>query len=65
MNKVPGDAEIKKVEGVFALETAAGQVAVFIGNEVVAKFDAVESWWREKLIQQGQPRAIESTQAPS
>jgi hypothetical protein len=45
--KLANDSEIKKVQGVFALETAVGQIAIFVGNNIVAKFETVEGWWRE------------------
>jgi hypothetical protein len=45
--KLAGDDEIKKVEGTAAVETAMGQMGVVIGSEIVAKFESVESWWKE------------------
>lgn len=45
--KLAGDGEIRKVEGTAAVETATGQMGVVIGNEIVAKFESVEGWWRE------------------
>jgi len=45
--KLVGDPDIKKVEGTMAVLTSMSQVAVLIGNEVVAKFESVENWWKE------------------
>jgi hypothetical protein len=45
--KLIGDSDVKRVEGTVAAFTAAGQLVVLIGNEVVGKFESVESWWRE------------------
>ena len=45
--KLTGDDEIKKVEGTAAVETATGQMGVVVGNQIVAKFESVEGWWRE------------------
>jgi hypothetical protein len=42
-----GDSDVRRVEGTVAALTAAGQLVVLIGNEVVGKFESVESWWRE------------------
>src|SRR5205823_2369424 len=46
--KLSGDPEIKKVSGTVAAMGAGGQVFILVGNEPVAKFDAVENWWREE-----------------
>lgn len=48
--RLAGDDEIKRVQGTVAAETATGQVVVLIGNELVAKFESVEGWWREILV---------------
>jgi hypothetical protein len=45
--KLKADSEIKKIQGTVAAMTAMGEIVVLIGNEVVAKFESVESWWRE------------------
>src|ERR1700692_4125630 len=45
--RLVGDPKIKKVEGTVAAETAAGQVVVLVCNEVVAKFESMDSWWKE------------------
>jgi hypothetical protein len=45
--KLAGDPKIKRVEGTAAAETAIGQVVILVGNEVVAKFESVEGWWKE------------------
>jgi hypothetical protein len=47
--RVAGDNEIKRVRGTVAAETAMGQVVVLVGNEMVAKFESVQGWWRETL----------------
>ncbi len=48
--KLANDSVVKKVQGVFALETAVGQIAIVVGNHTVAKFESVEAWWRESTI---------------
>lgn len=57
--KLVGDSKIKRVEGTVAAETAIGQVVVLVGNEVVAKFESVEGWWKEsaqkKLLRPATP----------
>jgi hypothetical protein len=45
--KLTGDPDIKKVPGTVAAVTAKGEVAVVVGNEVVARFESVEGWWKE------------------
>ena len=45
--KLFGDPDIKRVEGTVAAVTAKGEVAVVVGNEVVARFESVEGWWKE------------------
>lgn len=45
--KLLGDPSVKRVEGTVAAFTATGQLVVLIGNEVVGKFESVESWWGE------------------
>jgi len=45
--KLAGDPEIKRVEGTAAAVTAKGEVAVVVGDEVVARFESVEGWWKE------------------
>ncbi len=47
--KLAGDPEIKRVEGTVAAVTAKGEVAVVVGNEVVARFESVEGWWKESI----------------
>jgi hypothetical protein len=45
--KLAGNPEIKRVQGTVAALIATGEVAIFVGNEVVAKFESVEAWWKE------------------
>jgi hypothetical protein len=45
--RLAGDPELKRIQGTVTAMTAMGQIVVLIGNEVVAKFESVESWWRE------------------
>jgi hypothetical protein len=45
--KLVGIPEIKRIEGTVAAVTAKGEVAVVVGNEVVARFESVEGWWKE------------------
>jgi hypothetical protein len=52
--RLAGDDVIKRVEGTVAAETAIDQVVVLIGNEIVAKFESVEGWWRESKILPGE-----------
>jgi hypothetical protein len=58
--RLSGDDVIKRVEGTVAGETAVGQVIVLIGNEIVAKFESVEGWWRESKILAGELKASTS-----
>lgn len=48
--KLAGDENLKRIEGTVAAMASTGQVAIFVGNEVVAKFESVENWWKEKAI---------------
>jgi hypothetical protein len=58
--KLKADPEIKKIQGTVAAMTAMGEIVVLIGNEVVAKFESVESWWRE-VLDDTSPKVITGT----
>jgi hypothetical protein len=45
--KVKYEDEIKKIEGTAAVEDAIGRLVIVDGDQVVARFDETERWWKE------------------